>query len=391
MSTNFLLLTETIRGGEWIATSRLINELARTHSDYSFSLLAFGNKNDVELSGFKQKIFISHFKAKKPFKFGKSLLGDFFKIKMEIGKMQDKTKFDYVLSTNYLMLLSVFGTLLKNTKLIFLFHGLRSIPFRKLSDIDYRQILTKILERCSWIYSDAITVPSRAAGDYIWNNVKWMAIKRKIFLVPNIVPTAFFVNKEEKYNIGHYNILYSGRLGKYKGLENLIPAFYYLLNQIPQANLSIAYPSSSVELAIVNTIKSLVKKYGLEGKVEFVEDLTETELAGVYRRSDVLVLPSELEFAPLSVLESLAAGTPVIGTNVGNVGNLLQKIDPGLILKDNSSDEILKKLILFYKYGKEKKRILEKKSVLVASYFSEDKACREFKKVLNFSQNSISH
>jgi len=367
-----LVLTEKREGGEWIAIKRLLKAFKKTYPSISYRYLTLEKRRD----------------SSKRISFIRNIVRYFFYARLAIKTSISNKKFEFILASDYLWALAAISVKPRNTKLIFLFHGLRSIPFRKLSDVDYRQILIKALERFSWTLSDAIVVPSKVALDYVWKKIKCLIAKHKIFLVPNIVPITFFVSGRGKRKTGSYNILYSGRLGKYKGLESLIFAFSDLVSKIPQANLLIAYPVSSIDPAVESVIKRLVKEHGLERKVKFVKDSTENELVELYGRSDVLVLPSEIEFAPLCVLESFASGTPVVGTDVGNVGSLLQKLDSGLILNNNSPEEIVRKLMMFYKYDSATKSHLRKKAIHLVGDFSEEKASKEFKKVLSFLQDS---
>jgi glycosyltransferase involved in cell wall biosynthesis len=362
-----LVLTEkNAQGGESVAIERLLKAYKKTYSSDLFECLTLEKRRGTW----------------KRFSFIKTLFEYFLNARTQIETAVNKKDYDFILASDYLWALAAISVKPKRTKLIFLFHGLRSTPFIKLSYVDYRQILIKTLERLSWILSDAITVPSKQATDYLLKNTRPLVLRRKIFLVPNIVPAVFFINKKVKSETGKYNILYSGRLGKHKGLENLVNAFSKLTTEIPGANLTIAYPTASADASIEKLISQNAK---------LVKNSTEKQLSELYRKSDILILPSEIEFAPLSVLESLASGTPVTATGVGNLGSLLQKIDPNLILRNNSPEEIAKKLTSFYKYGAAIKNDLRKIGVRIAKDFTEEKAVRKFKVVLTSFEHKNSH
>jgi glycosyltransferase involved in cell wall biosynthesis len=60
---------------------------------------------------------------------------------------------------------------------------------------------------------------------------------------------------------------------------------------------------------------------GVQDRVEMVGAVTDT--APYYRRSDVFVIPSRTEQMPLSLLEAMATGLPVVGADVGDVAQMV--------------------------------------------------------------------
>ena len=56
------------------------------------------------------------------------------------------------------------------------------------------------------------------------------------------------------------------------------------------------------------------------------------DVADILRASDVFVLSSRVEGNPLSVMEAMAAGLPVVSTAVGGVPELVQEGATGLLV-----------------------------------------------------------
>src|SRR5439155_8299100 len=72
---------------------------------------------------------------------------------------------------------------------------------------------------------------------------------------------------------------------------------------------------------------------GLDASVRFIGFVPEDELPSYYAAADASVLPTQrLEGFGLVTLESLACGTPVIGTRVGATPELLAPIDGALLV-----------------------------------------------------------
>jgi len=87
-------------------------------------------------------------------------------------------------------------------------------------------------------------------------------------------------------------------------------------------------------------LKSLVKKFGLEKRVELVTDpLTEERLIEYYSASDFSILPSLWEPFGIVLIESMACGCPVIATNVGGIPEIVTS-DCGILVSPRSPKEI---------------------------------------------------
>jgi len=100
----------------------------------------------------------------------------------------------------------------------------------------------------------------------------------------------------------------------------------FLLLEAAQ-QLSRRLSGSSFELFFIGdgelrpALEKKVQEIGMSGRVRFMG--WRQDLAAVYRMLDILCLTSKNEGTPVSLIEALAAGTPVIATDVGGVRELL--------------------------------------------------------------------
>jgi glycosyltransferase involved in cell wall biosynthesis len=79
--------------------------------------------------------------------------------------------------------------------------------------------------------------------------------------------------------------------------------------------------------------------------VQFVGPITDEQLVAYYRAADVCVVPSiALEGFGLVVLEALACGTPVIGTDVGGLPETLSQLDPSLVVPHSDPAALAERL-----------------------------------------------
>lgn len=120
------------------------------------------------------------------------------------------------------------------------------------------------------------------------------------------------------------SILYVGRIDKRKGIEFLIRSMPYVVQQIPDALLLVGGKGSDLE-----KMKSLVKRLDLERNVTFLGFIPDDQLNSLYNQAQCLVVPSIFEGFGMTVIEALAAGTRVVGTDVDGIRSTLTSGDYG--------------------------------------------------------------
>lgn len=80
-------------------------------------------------------------------------------------------------------------------------------------------------------------------------------------------------------------------------------------------------------------LEALARRLGLAGHARFLG--WRTDLVTVYGAADVCVLTSRNEGTPVAVIEALAAGVPVVSTDVGGVRDVIDDPNLGAIAADN--------------------------------------------------------
>lgn len=131
------------------------------------------------------------------------------------------------------------------------------------------------------------------------------------------------------------------RLAKRMGLENLITAFQQVHEHYPNAMLYIAGkgPLTSILQSQIESLK-LVRNIKLLGYVP------DEQLPIAYRAANFSIVPTiDLEGFGLIVVESLATGTPVLGTPVGGIPSILQPFCPDLLLDGYAPNQLAQGMI----------------------------------------------
>jgi glycosyltransferase involved in cell wall biosynthesis len=134
-------------------------------------------------------------------------------------------------------------------------------------------------------------------------------------------------------------IIFPAMLTRLKSPHRLIQVFSELRPALPEARLHLA--GQALDQSYLAELRQQVSALGLENEVTFHGMLPQRELAAQMAAARVAVLPSATEGLPRALIEAMFTGTPVIGTRVGGVPEL---IEPGVSgwLIDYGDDAALK-------------------------------------------------
>lgn len=124
------------------------------------------------------------------------------------------------------------------------------------------------------------------------------------------------------------------------GIENLLEAFNRSDDLRKKGLLLIGG-----EGFLKESLRAMVKDYGLEGSVRFLGRVSEGDLPRYYQAADFFVLPTrELEGFGLVILEAMASGTPVLGTPVGAIPETIRLFDRKLLFEGARPEDLRTKL-----------------------------------------------
>ena len=205
-----------------------------------------------------------------------------------------------------------------------------------------------------------INIPQE--GELIWRSRGFRGCIKKGNV--GVDTKKFFKNYEFLKNKERLRIGYVGRVTPEKGLDTLIEAFLALINGGFNVELSVV---GSGNEDYVNKLKDKLNKLILENKVFFEESLDSDNLASLYNKIDILVLPSltilrwKEQFGRV-LIEAMACETVVAGSSSGEIPVVIG--DAGVVFREGDADDLflkLKELILnpnsmkeFAKKGKER-------------------------------------
>lgn len=139
-------------------------------------------------------------------------------------------------------------------------------------------------------------------------------------------------------------LVYVGRIEPQKGLDQLVKAFPLIRSDRPVRLQIIGGDESS--RSEVDRLKILAGELGIGESVEFLGTVKHERLPAYYSAADCSVIPSYYESFGLVALESLACGTPVVATDVGDLRNIIRVGETGYIASTNEPHLLAEKIDL---------------------------------------------
>jgi glycogen synthase len=200
-----------------------------------------------------------------------------------------------------------------------------------------------IHETEAWLTYEAWRVV--CCSDYMVTHVKWAfgLPPDKLAMVPNGVNPHDYegLAKQDlrefrlRFALPHEKIvLYVGRLVYEKGIHILINAVPKILAKTDAKFVIVG--SGYMQEQLSNIVKSM----GLEHKVLFTGFVDEESLLKLQKVADVSVVPSLFEPFGIVALEAMAAKSPVVVSDTGGLGEIVQHDVTGVKVYPNNTDSL---------------------------------------------------
>jgi len=173
---------------------------------------------------------------------------------------------------------------------------------------------------------------------------------------------------------------------RYKGHDVVLEALPRVVAQIP--NLTYAVVGEGDDRA---RLERLAAHLGLAGHVVFTGEVSDAELAALYRRSEVFVLPARTviedhdpkgEGFGIVFLEAMAFGKPVIGPNYGAPAELIRDGENGLVVDPEDPTSVTEALLRLLTNPREASRMGKAGTDWVESHYSYGLFCERLREEL---------
>jgi len=173
---------------------------------------------------------------------------------------------------------------------------------------------------------------------------------KNVQIVPMGVDAGLFNSKNSKRlsnndRTGEKIILFVGRLIDLKGVNYLLKAMPKVLSMFPETKLLIV--GKGPERIRLGKITA---DLGIEKSVSFIGEVPHNELVEYYATADVFVLPScmnnagETEGLGVVLLEAMACGVPVVGSNTGGIPHIIKDGITGVLSNQKDAMSIANRI-----------------------------------------------
>jgi glycosyltransferase involved in cell wall biosynthesis len=188
--------------------------------------------------------------------------------------------------------------------------------------------------------------------------------KNKVYVIPNAVNTGLFRPDSVKDpNL----VAWVGRLVPEKGLVYLLKAMQKIVKEHDETKLVLVGAGP-----MKTELYELVKRLDLEGSIAFVGSVNRVEVAKILARSSIFAFPSLKEGLPISVLEAMACGTPIVGSAIPGIRDVITDGQDGILVPPESQEQLANAILTLLNDSKLRKRIGQKARQTVTEKYNWD-------------------
>ena len=195
------------------------------------------------------------------------------------------------------------------------------------------------------------------ANFFIVLGEKWRKIileiepKTNIYVISNgiAIPQETVVWNENKLNL-----LFLGVLIPRKGVVDLLKAVLKIKDYILTNNIKLQIAGTG---ECEDELKKFTKEYDMSSFVHFCGWTSGEKKQKLLKSCQIMVMPSYNEGLPISLLEAISYGMPIIATDVGDISSVVKNNDNGILIEPGNIEELYNAILTV-----SKKDIFEKMS-----------------------------
>ena len=197
--------------------------------------------------------------------------------------------------------------------------------------------------------------------------------------IPNSIALENYLFTERK--IVRPRLLYVRAFSQVYNPQMAIYVLHKVLKKYSDAKLCMVGPDKDGTL---EKTKDLVRQFGIENHVVFMGKMEKYAWIDLSKEYDIFINTTNFDNTPVSVMEAMALGLPVVSTNVGGIPYLVEDGVDGLLVEPKNVDEMCEKVEYLLEYP-DKAYMLAMAARKKVGSFSWSRVKKEWDKVLSLA------
>jgi glycosyltransferase involved in cell wall biosynthesis len=227
--------------------------------------------------------------------------------------------------------------------------------------------------RWLWHDADALVAVSNGLRSYALETAPDLPIQ----VISNAIDLSAFIPALRQQTGGVVRLLYVGRFNIFKNVETLVEAVGKL-NQMDVGEFELRLVGEGEQRAV---LERMVSELDLTRRVHFVGWVPRDQIAEQYRRADVFATATTWEGMPNTVLEAMACGLPIVGTQASGLHELVRDGVNGYLVPVRDSDALAEALALMIDNSYERRRMGRQSRKLAECEFAWEYIAEQYIKV----------
>lgn len=181
-----------------------------------------------------------------------------------------------------------------------------------------------------------------ALSDEWKERLKQIVPEQRIKVIENysIIHEDAYLEKQARYC--NNNVLFLGELGHRKGCFDIPQVISLVAREIPDVKFVLCGAGAARD---EQKLHDLIKEKDIQRNVVFPGWVRDEKKDAVLRDADVFFLPSYNEGMPMSILDAMGYGLPVVSTNVGGIPKIVHDGENGRCYQPGDSEGFAHEII----------------------------------------------
>ncbi len=192
-------------------------------------------------------------------------------------------------------------------------------------------------------------------------------------------------HQRQRLNLGKSLVIgYMGRIRKEKGLDTVIDSLGLISQRCPDLDCKVLFVGSGDE---EGPLRAHARRLQLDDRIVFGGPIAHDQAGAYLRCMDVFVLPSRTtpswkeQFGRV-IIEALACGIPVVGSDSGEIPHLIRRTNGGLVFCEGEAEDLAANLLPLLLDGAKRRAMGRQGSDAVRQHYTYGVVARQLRDVL---------